>query len=280
MPKRAITQERLARAGDDAAERAMKDMAKILKTETVEKLICTYLGTAEEDAPLHTRTRVKFHWKIDGIGGVDSDNIISKVLHCDYMAAPCTVKIPFLVACLPLAITTHRSLPAMLKYPKGDAVCRALGVARPHEADCQTTFVNVGGRRVEHLMCAHVSGETWLLHPGDILSPKDLFKSEVRQDAAKKARLTAPTQKLEPVRPSDQLNKLMAVAHFRAEIERARVAEREVDLNVADECFEKNPFEWRRAPRQAFVIWSSKSAEGGWEHRVDEANFASLSKRV
>ncbi len=41
MPKRAITQERLARAGDDAAERAMKDMAKILKADTVEKLSCT-----------------------------------------------------------------------------------------------------------------------------------------------------------------------------------------------------------------------------------------------
>ena len=279
MPKRAITQERLARAGDDAAERAMKDMAKILKTETVEKLICTYLGTVEEDAPLHTRTRVKFHWKIDGIGGVDSDNIISKVLHCDYMAAPCTVKIPFLVACLPLAITTHRSLPAMLKYPKGDAVCRALGVARPHEADCQTTFVNVGGRRVEHLMCAHVSGETWLLHPGDILSPKDLFKSNVRHNA-KKARMTAPTQKLEPVRPGELLNKLIALAHFQAESERAKIAEREADLSATDERFLKKTFEWNKTPKQVFVLWSSKRAEGGGEQHVSETSFASLSKRV
>ena len=34
-----------------------------------------------------------------------------------------------LVSCLPEAITKHRSLRAMLKYPEGDAVCRALAIS-------------------------------------------------------------------------------------------------------------------------------------------------------
>ena len=279
MPKRPITQERLARAGHDAAAKTMKDMEKNLKTEAADKLTCTYLGTVEEDAPLRCNTRVTYEWKIDGWGSVKHENLISKVLHRDILT-PFSLKTPLLVVCLPGAITKHRSLPAMLKYAQGDVTCRALAIPRPYDADCQTTFINVGGRRVEHLMCAHVSGDTWLVHPSGILSPKDLFKSNVRPDA-KKARLTAPTLKMEPVRPGELLNKLMAVAHFQAEIERAKIAEREVDLNVADERFDKNPFEWRRPPKQVFVLWSLKSGDvGGREQRVDEASFASLSRRV
>ncbi len=278
MPRRHITRERLARAGNAAAEKAMKDTLKNLKTEAADKLSCTYLGTVEEDAPLRCNTRVTYEWKIDGLGSVKNENMISKVLHCDLLT-PFSLKTPLLVACLPAAITKHRSLPAMLKYAEGDVTCRALALARPYDADCQTTFLNIGGRRVEHLMCAHVSGETWMVHPGGILSPKDLFKSNVRHDA-KKARMTAPTQTLEPVRPGELLGKLMAVAHFQAEIERARIAEREADLSVADERFEKNPFEWNKTPKQVFVLWSSKRAEGGWEQHVGEASFASLSKRL
>ncbi len=51
-------------------------------------------------------------------------------------------------------------------------------------------------------------------------------------------------------------------------------------MSVADEQFEKNLFEWNKTPKQVFVLWSSKSAEGGWEQHVSEASFASLSKRV
>ena len=280
MPRRSITRERLARAGNAAAEKAMKDMLKNLKTETADKLSCTYLGTVEEDAPLRCNTRVTYEWKIDGLGSVKNENMVSKVLHCDLLT-PFSLKTPLMVSCLPEAITKHRSLPAMLKYPEGDAVCRALAIARPYEADCQTTFINVGGRSVQHIMCARISGDSWFVHPGGILSTSDLFKSEVLpQDAAKKARLTAPTLKMEPVRPGELLSKLMAVAHFHAEIERAKIEGREPDLSVTDECFQKNPFEWNKTPKQVFVLWSSKSAEGGWEQHVSEASFASLSKRV
>ena len=162
----------------------------------------------------------------------------------------------------------------MLKSKKGDVTCRAVAVAKPHDGEYETTFIHVGGRRVEHIMCAKISGDTWLLHPGGVLHHSDLFKTEVRQN--KQPRLNAPTQKIDPIRPCEQLNKLMAIAHWRAEIERACLEGRDPDMKIADEKFIKNPFEFGKK-KHVFVLWSSLS-EGVREHHLNEVSLSSLAK--
>ena len=63
------------------------------------------------------------------------------------------------------------------------------------------------------------------------------------------------------------LNKLMAVATYRAEVERAMAERREVDVAVADALLEKNPFQWGSMPRTVMALWTS---EGGAVHHIDQ----------
>jgi len=166
----------------------------------------------------------------------------------------------------------------MLKYKKGDTACRAIAIAKTYDDECKTTYLNIGGRRVEHLMCACISGDSWFLHPGGILHHQDMFKGNV-QESAKVPRLNGPTKKIESLRPCDLLNKLMAIAHFQAEIERADIEGRDPDMAVADALFQKNPFEWgKKMPKQIFVLWTSKYEGGAWEHHVNEVTLSSLYK--
>ena len=133
-----------------------------------------------------------------------------------------------LVSCLPLSITTHRAVPTMLTFEKCDVARRAVAIAMVRDDDdYEKTYINVGGRRVEHIKCAHINGDVWLVHPGGTLHPKDLFKTEVQPDS-KKAKLNGPTQKVEVVR-REVLCNLMAYAHWQAEMERAKMEDREPD---------------------------------------------------
>ena len=66
------------------------------------------------------------------------------------------------------------------------------------------------------------------------------------------------------------LNKLMAVATYRAEVERAMAERREVDVVAADALLEKNPFQWNSMPRTVMALWTS---EGGAVHHIDEIPF-------
>ena len=66
------------------------------------------------------------------------------------------------------------------------------------------------------------------------------------------------------------LNKLMAVATYRAEVERAMADRREVDVVAADALLEKNPFQWNSMPRTVMALWTS---EGGAVHHIDEIPF-------
>jgi hypothetical protein len=277
MPKLKITKERLEDAGLKAAEKVRKDMERQLKVELeAGKVTCSYVGTVEEDAPLHSTTRVAYEWGIKDVGKVKNEIFVGKVLHASWLVPPYGYKTPLLVCCLPEAVTTHRAVPGMLKYEKCDVACRAIAVAMPRENDdYETTYINVGGRRVEHIKCAHINGDIWLVHPGGTLHPKDLFKTEVQPDS-KKAKLNGPTQKIEVVR-CNALGNLMAYAHWQAEMEKSTMEDREPDLAKAEELFLKDPFKWTKTPKQAFALWSAKRGEG-WEQRLSEVNLHSLSK--
>ena len=227
----------------------------------------------------HSTTRVAYEWGIKDVGCIKNEIFVGKVLHASWLVPPYSIKTPMLVCCLPAAVTAHRTVPGMLKYDKGDVACRAIVVAKPcDDDDYETTFLNVGGRRVEHIKCARISGDVWLVHPGGTLHPKDLLKTELQSDS-KKAKLSGPIQKTEVVR-RDALGNLMAYAHWQAEMDRAKMEGLEPDLAKADELFLKDPFAWAKTPKQVFVMWSAKRGEGEpWEQRLTEVYLNSLVKR-
>ena len=131
---------------------------------------------------------------------------------------------------------------------------------------------------MEHIKCAYINGDVWLVHPGGTLHPKDLFKTEVQPDS-KKAKLNGPTQKIDVVR-RDVLGNHMAYAHWQAEMERATTEDHEPDLVKTDELFLKDPFVWTKTPKQAFVMWSTKGGENEpWEQRLSEVNLHYLFRR-
>ena len=192
----------------------------------------------------------------------------SKSLHAK-LSVPTELKIPLLCVCLPAKIMRHRLVPAMNAH--NEAECRGIAIARQANADVRTTFITMCGRRVEHIMCAHVADDVWLCHPGGLLSPRDLVKVNVdATEGVKKARMAAPTHRLEFMAPSEKLDKLMAIAQLWAEVARADVEARAVDLGAAEELFNNNPLEWGCRPKEVFVLWCYKTPEGGWVPQATE----------
>ena len=49
-----------------------------------------------------------------------------------------------------------------------------------------------------------------------------------------------------------------------------------MDTGVADALFDRDTSQWKRSPKQVFVLWSSTSSEGGEEHHATEVMFSSL----
>ena len=143
---------------------------------------------------------------------------------------------------LPGAVTEHKLVPAMRDYH--DATCRAVAIARPFTDKYNTTYImKEDGRKVEHLLCANISGDSWLVHPGkNMLNPAFLSKQELKSGAKRKRTSASPPLPLEPIMPCAALDKLMSVAHHQAEVERAKLEGRNVDLDVADALFDKDPF--------------------------------------
>ena len=216
-------------------------------------LVCKYVGTEEEDAPLNSISRVKYEWGLADFGGITTVVQAGKSLHAK-LSVPTELKIPLLCVCLPAKLMRHRLVPAMNAH--NEVECRGIAIARQANTDVRTTFITMCGRRVEHIMCAHVVEDVWLCHPGGLLSPRDLVKVNVdATTGVKKARMAAPTHRLEFTAPSEKLDKLLAIAHLRAEMAKADMEARAVDLDAAEELFNKNPLTWSCRPKEVFIIW-------------------------
>ena len=151
---------------------------------------------------------------------------------------------------------------------KEGAVCRAVAIPKTYEGEITTTFVVQDGRSVEHFICAKIRGPAFLVHPGGKLDPDDLFQHTIKRNAKRSRSPLAPV-KLEKLMHGCALDKLMAIATYRAEVERARHESRDVDFAVADALLEKDPFRWPVAPKTVLALW--RTSDG--RHHVDEIPF-------
>ena len=77
-----------------------------------------------------------------------------------------------------MAIQKNR-VASMRKYKNDAVTVRHVALAKHYAAEnYKTTFLTKSGRRVEHLLCAQVTKDAWLVHDGNVLTPKGLFRHE------------------------------------------------------------------------------------------------------
>ena len=254
-----------------ATTHVLEAMAKRLNAELDPGVLkIKYVGT-EEDAPLSQKARVRFTWSL--LGGQAPQVVFLYRAIASGLQVPWLVKTPLLAACLPAAVASRRLLPAMQKH--GEVRCHALGT--PKEKDAfETAFVARNGRRAEVMLCAHIKGDTWLCHFGGAPSINALEKLEVSTGPpAKQPRLNGPVHRLQPL-AGKPLHQVLAVAHFRAEVAKAELEGRPVNLEVAEEKLEKNAFEWKGKPKHVLVSWSHRTPEGSWRAEISDASWKSL----
>ena len=151
-------------------------------------------------------------------------------------------------------------------------MCRAVAIPKTYEGEFTTTFVVQDGRSVEHVICAHVHGPVSLVHPGGKLAPDALFQHKIRRNAKRSRSSLAPVT-LGKLIHGCALDKLMAIATYRAEVERARHEERDVDFDAADSMLEKDPFRWPTAPKTVLALWTISDGR----HHVDKVKRGSMS---
>ena len=71
------------------------------------------------------------------------------------------------------------------------------------------------------------------------------------------------------------LDNLMAIATYRAEVERARYEDRYADFHAADSMLEKDPFRWPNAPKTVFSLRTTSDGR----HPVDEVSLPNIKGR-
>ena len=282
MPKKRITEGRLIAAGVATSKAVVVAMGTALKTVGIpdDVVKCVYKGTVQEDEPLRCLTKLRYDWILRGEGFevvVEHTLLAAKALHCPRGKCPRIprqVKLPLLAACLPTAIAHRRHLPAMSKH--ADVMCHGLGVAKDFDGPLDKVIATVGRKRQEMLKCAHVTGDTFLCHPGGVLAFGGLAPVEVTSgEREPKLPRSGVVYRMQPVTHSEQLSKIMAVAQYRAQHLLAAHEQRQPDWAVARELFKMDPLTWEK-PRNVFVFWSYKTAEGAWHAEVTEAPFKGL----
>ena len=263
-----ITPERLHAAASQAARKVLEAVAKELKVAGLPQqlLSCQYLGTAEEGAPLQCLTRVKFLWNFHGElceGSVEQEIHAARALHVASgkggLRLPSVGKLPLRVAVLPSVIIQKKLVPGMSKYEQ--VKVHGLAIAKEISCEQEKAFVVHGGRRQEVLKVAHVCGNAWLCHVGAILNPNGLVELDVTDEPVPKQPRGGPTYRLPNIQQGDLLQKLYAVGHFKAEVARATMEGRSIDLKVACDKFNVDVFTWKGLPKNVFVIWSHGSSE-------------------
>ena len=233
---------------------------------------CVYQGPdAEEDERnLHSLMRVRYVWSTNQGTKMDHWVLVCKALHGGgFSTIPWELKLPLFASNFPAAITQRQLVPAM--RDKEGAVCRAVAIPKTYEGEFTTTFVVQDGRSVEHFICAKIHGPAFLVHPGGKLDPDDLFQHKIKRNAKRSRSSLAPVR-IGRLMHGCALDKLMAIAEYRAEVERARYEDRDVDLHEADRMLEKDPFRWPTAPKTVLALW--RTSDG--RHHVAEIPLPKL----
>ena len=279
--KYAITQERLQEGGEQVKKELFKRTCAALKHNGESQVVleCKYKGTKAEDAPLHTNTQVIYTWSLRG-NSTDHETIACKMLHgAVKICAPRVLKQRLARVLLAEVVVQRRLVPAMQAFEPTQLQCHAIAVPKRHTGPYETMFMTKMGKRIEHVKLAHIAGQEWMVHPGNVLSAADMFPASVKEETPLSGKKKNPV--FVPMKPLPECcelrSKLFAVAAFRAELARAKAEGREVIKEAAHALFE-DISEVARLPKQVFVMWNSTTPEGDKHEHASEVMLSSLCK--
>ena len=283
MVKKVITQDRLVAGGKSACQKVVEAAAKELNLTSLpeDAVVCEYLGTVEEGAPLKSVTRVNFRWTFRGElfeGSVPQETQAAKALHAgaggNGLRLPWEAKLPLRVTLLPSLIVERKLVQGMANL--ADVRVHGLAVPKEHTGEQDTALVLHAGRLQEFLKVAPIAETMWLCHPGGVLSPNGLVQLDIPDGPPPKEPRGGPIYRLPRIQQGELLHKLYAVAHFRAENLRAKMEGRAICLQTATERFKVDAMQWGHVPRNVFVIWSYRTPEGTREYELSELPYKGI----
>ena len=160
--------------------------------------------------------------------------------------------------------------------------CHGLAVAKAHDGSYETVVITDNkGHRAEHLKLAQVAGTKWIVHPGTSLATSLMFMTEIANDAEstphkrpRERMKPVIVDKIEPIKDVEALSKLFATAQLLAEVKRASIDKREVDVSVAHALFDKSSHH-TKMPKRVYVLWNAAN-DGGVEEHANEVAFKTL----
>ena len=187
----------------------------------------------------------------------------------------------------------------------------AVGVAKPIGQLPETKSMRIKNRSHECIICAKVGGNSYIVHAGakqrhgtcayycsalqeidfdgngaagDDDDERELLKNRRKKNShefdLKGGRGPPPTALEEVNAPNGKhmgLRTCMAVAHLLAEIRRAKLESREVDINEACVRLERDPFAWQKWECTRLVLlWCEKKTDGLRMHHVATNSMCSL----
>jgi len=176
-PKGAFTLERVQAFGTVAAESARGRIAA--DGQLHGNLSCEYRGVAvgngviDAAANITRRCALVYEWHIECAGLSESCVVSVACDNADREGVPFPKPWHTALRCSNLQTTADEAAKAAREEIGGEIACKLLGVARrtappePGEHQPGASVLLAGdGSRIAHILCARISGDTWLCHRG------------------------------------------------------------------------------------------------------------------
>lgn len=288
----------------------------------VGRLECVYVGFDVSKDAIKADTEVHFEWRYSHkcsngqvIQGTTAHaNLADWLIYKKIAMLPPRAHVNACVAALVLdrLVVKRKFVPFFDKVPSDHAIeILALGVSKPTERVPQTRAISLKNRLHECILCAHVTQNVVVVHPGakhrhgtcayysSALQEVDLDcggvvadDGEAKMEKKKrkkshgfdsKGERTPPPTALKDINESNGLHNgllsCLAAAHALAEISRAKLQSRGLDVAEACARLERNPFAWQKHDcKRMVVLWRETSTDGQRVYHVTTNSMYSLIK--
>ena len=172
---------------------------------------------------------------------------------------------------------------------EGDVEVLAIAAPCPLYEEPNTRILLLRGARIEHVLCAHVSGDEWLCHPGtlsdedlslvepfrpDALILVNLAEKEWTYESPPKKRLRGRIQscnvKAVAKEHARRFEQVVALAHYQAEALRAHREGRAFNRTLAEKNMEENPLAWAEDADDVLLLkWRRYDKQNEqWSYKV------------
>ena len=285
MPaRRAITKERLDQAAVAAAQAALQDVLRKTGARCDAQLRCTYCGSEEDAAEATGRTQLVFQWELSWEGVriyAEVPMRSDKALYSGLLVPPRSWTYMLMALSLPRAIHEVGGLPSMRE--EGEVTeCAGLAMASPAREPPKSCVLFCGGARVEHLILAHVTENSFLCTTSILPNPAGIVKAGNErvwsEGASPRKRLRGRLQWRGLEDLAAQQPHAYATA---AAIAQLIAAEEKGSTNgIVQECLLMNPLEWDFTPESHLLLLWRVKAGAKWQSQVRVVTLRSLLKEL